>query len=299
MERPSIDAELVRRLVADQFPQWAHLPVRAIDPGGWDNRSFRLGDRMTARLPSAAAYVRQVEKEQTWLPRLAAHLPVEIPKPLAEGRPGENYPWPWSVYGWIDGETAKTERIGDMTVFGREVGGFLAALRRIDTTSGPEPGQHNFFRGAPPEIYDQQTRAALAMLGDGIDTSTATAVWDNALASRWSGAPVWFHGDVAWGNLLVRDGRLTAVIDFGSSGVGDPACDLAIAWTLFSGASREAFRDTVRLDEATWARGRGWTLWKALITIAGIDANNAEAEKSWRVLDELLQEYRTMTDARS
>ena len=223
---------------------------------------------MSVRLPSAARYALQVEKEQRWLPILAPQLPLPIPVPLAMGRPAEDYPWPWSVYRWIDGETATIERIADVRQFAVTLAEFLAALQAIDAGGGPAPGPHNFFRGGPPAYYDDETRQAIATLDGRIDSDAATEVWERALASAWQGPPVWVHGDVASGNLLVRDGRLSAVIDFGSSGVGDPACDLYIAWTFLEGESRDAFRAALPLDDATWQRGRGWTLWKALITLA-------------------------------
>ncbi|ESY12243.1 aminoglycoside phosphotransferase family protein [Mesorhizobium sp. C386A] len=290
--KPTIDTDLVRRLIAAQFPQWRHLPVRPVAFGGWDNRTFHLGNDMTVRLPSAAPYSLQVEKEHRWLPRLAPLLPLPIPDPLAMGEPGEDYPWQWSVYRWIDGETAKTAEIADRPQFAVDLAKFLIALRRIDPAGGPPAGQHNFFRGGTPSVYDNQTREALQALEGQIDTQAATAVWDAALAATWQGSPVWFHGDVAWGNLLVQNGRLSAIIDFGTSGIGDPSCDLAIAWTFFQGESREAFRAAIDVDEATWARGRGWTLWKALITVAGHDANQAEAERSRRVIDDVLADHR-------
>jgi aminoglycoside phosphotransferase (APT) family kinase protein len=288
---PRIDAALVRRLIAAQFPEWASLSIRPVIPGGWDNRTFHLGDEMTARLPSAASYALQVEKEQQWLPKLAPLLPLPIPVALAQGRPGEGYPWPWSVYRWLDGETATDERIGDLEEFAAAVAGFLVALQRIDAVDGPPPGQHNFWRGGPLTVYDGETRAALAALEGEVDTVAAAEVWETALAAEWCGEPVWFHGDIAWGNLLVRDGRLAAIIDFGTSGVGDPSCDLAIAWTLFAGGSREAFRDSLRLDDATWARGRGWTLWKALITVVA-NSNPVEVLKSRGIIDEVLADHR-------
>ncbi|AZV22896.1 MAG: aminoglycoside phosphotransferase family protein [Mesorhizobium sp.] len=290
--KPPIDTALVRRLVATQFPWWKDLAVRPVEFGGWDNRTFHLGDEMTVRLPSAAAYFLQVEKEHRWLPRLAPLLPLPIPVPLAMGVPAENYPWHWSVYRWIEGETAKRERIASLPQFATDLAAFLVALQRIDATGGPAPGQHNFFRGGALSVYDGETRQAIAALDGKIDTVAARAVWEAALAAPWHGAPVWFHGDVSWGNLLVRQGRLGAVIDFGTSGVGDPACDLAIAWTLFEGKSREAFRAGLPADEAMWARGRGWTLWKALITVAGqIDVNPVEVEKSRHVIDEVLADH--------
>ncbi|ESY66056.1 aminoglycoside phosphotransferase family protein [Mesorhizobium sp. M0051] len=292
VSRLNIDTALVSRLVATQFPRWKDLAVRPVEFGGWDNRTFHLGDEMTVRLPSATAYSLQVEKEHRWLPRLAPLLPLPIPVPLAMGVPAENYPWPWSIYRWIEGETAKRERIASLPQFATDLAAFLVALQRIDPTGGPAPGQHNFFRGGPLNVYDGETREAIAALDGKIDSDAANDVWEAALASRWHGEPVWFHGDVSWGNLLVRQGRLSAVIDFGTSGVGDPACDLAIAWTLFEGKSREAFRAGVPADQAMWARGRGWTLWKALITVAGqIDVNPVEVEKSRYVIDEVLADH--------
>ncbi|MGX8008737.1 aminoglycoside phosphotransferase family protein [Mesorhizobium sp. ORM8.1] len=288
----AIDTDLVRRLVDAQFPQWRHLPVTPVAFGGWDNRTFHLGDEMTVRLPSAAPYSLQVEKEHRWLPRLAPRLPLPIPTPLAMGEPAEDYPWHWSVYRWIEGETAKTAHITDLRAFAVALADFLIALRRIDPTDGPAPGQHNFYRGGPLTVYDGEARQAIAALEGRIDTQAATDVWEAALAANWHRSPVWFHGDVVWGNLLVADGSLSAIIDFGTSGVSDPSCDLAIAWTFFEGASREAFRERIAVDKATWARGRGWTLWKALITVAGHDANQAEATRQRRVIDEVLADHR-------
>lgn len=286
-----IDAALVRRLIVAQFPKWADLPVEPVEPGGWDNRTFRLGDSMSVRLPSAAAYVAQVEKEHRWLPRLAPHLPLPIPVPLAKGAPGEGYPWPWSVYRWLRGRPAAGELIADLTEFARSLAGFLLALYRIDAADGPLAGQHNFYRGGRLSVYDAETRAALSALDGRIDKAAAEAVWATALASRWQGPPVWVHGDVASGNLLVEDGKLCAVVDFGSSAIGDPACDLVIAWTEFNGESRQAFRDAIALDEHSWARARGWALWKALIVASGHDGNQREAEKSWRVINEVLADH--------
>ncbi|CAN7765579.1 aminoglycoside phosphotransferase family protein [Mesorhizobium sp. LjNodule214] len=287
-----IDVTLVRRLIAAQFPNWADLPVEPVEPGGWDNRTFRLGDDKSVRLPSAASYVAQVEKEQRWLPRLAPHLPLPIPVPLAKGAPGQGYPWPWSVYGWLRGRPAANGGIADPTQFARSLADLLLALYRIDATGGPPAGQHNFHRGGRLAVYDAETRTALSALTGRIDTDTAQEVWASALGSGWQRPPVWVHGDVASGNLLVEDGKLCGVIDFGSSAVGDPACDLAIAWIEFSGESRQAFRDALALDAETWARGRGWALWKALITASGHDGNQREAAKSWAVIDEVLADHR-------
>jgi aminoglycoside phosphotransferase (APT) family kinase protein len=212
---------------------------------------------------------------------------------LAKGAPADGYPWQWSVYRWLEGETATIERIADLRQFAIALGRFLTALQRIDPAGGPPPGQHNFFRGGPLTVYDAETRQATAALDGRIDADAASAVWEAALRTTWHGSPVWFHGDVAAGNLLVKGGRLSAVIDFGTSGVGDPACDLVIAWTLFGGGSRAAFRAALQLDEATWARGRGWTLWKGLITLAAnIDSNPLEAKRARRVIDKVLADHK-------
>ncbi len=284
--RAGIDVDLVKRLIAAQFPQWSELPVRPVRVDGWDNRTYRLGDDMTVRLPTAAGYTPAVDKEDRWLPELAPFLPVPIPVPLAKGAPGEGYPYSWSVRRWLDGETASVGRIDDLSAFATQVAEFLVALQRIDATDGPTAGAHSFHRGAPPAYYDAETRQALRTLAGRIDTATATAVWDAALEATWDQPARWFHGDIASGNLLVRDGSLAAVIDFGTCGVGDPACDLVIAWGMFRGASREAFRAGVDADAAMWARARGWALWKALITFDG-------DENSSRVIDEVLADHRS------
>lgn len=266
-DRPEIPVAQVQALVAAQFPHWAHLPIRPVEPGGWDNRTFHLGDTMSIRMPSAARYAAQVEKEHRWLPRLAPALPLPIPAPLAMGQPGAGYPWPWSIYRWLPGTPAMHADIPDRVRFARDLAAFLSALHRV-AADGPSPGAHNFFRGGALQTYDGETTAALETLAGLIDTEAARDVWQTALNSSWEYPQVWVHGDIASGNLLVEEGRLSAVIDFGSSAVGDPACDLTIAWTFFEGGSREAFRDALPLDPATWARARGWALWKALITLA-------------------------------
>jgi aminoglycoside phosphotransferase (APT) family kinase protein len=289
VHRDAITPELVARLVAEQFPRWAGLPIVPVPESGWDNRTFRLGDRLTARLPTAEWYVAAVEKEHTWLPRLAPRLPLPIPAPVALGSPGAGYPWPWSVRRWIDGRPAAVGRIAEPVAFARDLAGFLVALWGVDAACGPAAGAHSFHRGGAPAVYDEETRAALDALGSQVDRPAATRMWDRALASTWGGAPAWFHGDVAEGNLLVDGaGRLSAVIDFGTSGVGDPACDLVIAWTLFDGASRAAFVEGVGQDAATWARARGWALWKALITVAAPDAAPRHVAGARRTLARLL-----------
>ena len=295
-------AELVRRMLAAQFPEWADLRIEPVEVDGWDNTTFRLGDRMSVRLPSGPRYATQVDKEHEWLPRLAPLLPLPIPVPLAKGAPTSQFPLPWSVYQWIDGEIAQMARIDDLSGFAAACAAFLVALQRLDAVDGPPPGAHSYFRGCPLTLEDPQrpyntpgnwgTREAIAILGDRIDARAATDVWDAALARPWSGLPVWVHGDIAPSNLLVRNGCLSGVIDFGCAAVGDPACDLVIAWTFFSGESREAFRAGLPLDDATWARGRGWALWKAVYVLARtIDTGPEEAADARHVLDEVLADH--------
>ena len=293
MHRDAIDADLAARLVAAQFPQWAELPITSVERPGWDNRTFRLGEAMSVRLPSAEAYVASVQKEHTWLPRLAPQLPLPIPLPLALGAPGGGYPWPWSVRRWIDGRISSPKRIRDLVAFAGDLARFLATLQGIDPSGGPAAGAHCFHRGGDLRVYDAETHDAIAALGSRIDGAAATDAWKTALAATWTGSPVWFHGDVASGNLLVDDeGDLAAVIDFGTCGVGDPACDLVIAWTLFDGESRTEFRRLMPADDGMWARARGWALWKALITIDNPYAGPWVAEESARVAKEVLAEHR-------
>lgn len=294
--RAGIDAGLVARLVAEQFPQWRDLAVVPVAVDGWDNRTYRLGDDMTVRLPTAEEYAPAIAKEHDWLLRLAPSLPVPIPQVLGEGVPGQGYPFEWSIRRWLPGRTAAPERIDDLPGFATAVAGFIVALQRIPADDGPPAGAHSFYRGDSLRHYDDETRRCLNELVGLIDTDRASAVWDAGLATSWNEPPVWFHGDIAAGNLLVRDGALVAVIDFGTSGVGDPACDLVIAWTMFSGPSRAAFRSALAAsdgcDPGTWARARGWALWKAMLMMAGsLDTDRELAEINRRVIEEVLADH--------
>lgn len=289
----SIDTQLVYKLIASQFPQWADLEVKPVACGGWDNRTFHLGEHMSVRLPSAECYASKVEKEHHWLPKLALLLPLPISTPLAMGKPGEGYPWQWSVYRWIEGETAAAERIIDLRQFATDLAEFLKALQKCGTTGAPMGDPHNFYRGAEIAVYDDQMRRAIEILANKIDVVIVTALWDAVLSTTWRTSPVWVHGDVTVGNLLVNKGRLSAVIDFGGMGIGDPACDLVIAWTLFKGESREAFRAALSLDDDTWDRARGWALWKAMIVCAQLPGTNPlDIDRSWEVFAEVIGEER-------
>jgi aminoglycoside phosphotransferase (APT) family kinase protein len=283
------DTQLVGRLLAAQFPQWASLPLTPVPSAGTDNALYRLGSEMVVRLPRIDWAAGQAEKEGRWLPRLAPHLPLAIPEQLAVGEPDAGYPWPWSVYRWLPGENATLARLNDPGQAAVQMARFITTLWQVDATDGPPAAEHN-LRGAPLALRDEPTRKSIAALEGVIDTGRATAVWDAALeAPDWEREPVWFHGDLLSGNVLVEQGRLSAVIDFGGLAVGDPACDLMIAWSLFSGASREVFRVETAVDEATWLRGRGCALSQAVIFIPYYWHTNATGVKNARrMIAELL-----------
>jgi aminoglycoside phosphotransferase (APT) family kinase protein len=272
---PAIDAELARRLVDAQFPQWAGLPLRLIDPAGSDHVIYRLGEDLSVRLPRHAGAMGQARKELEWLPRLAPCLPLAVPVPLAVGAPAFGYPWSWAVSRWLDGEAATAEALGDSTEAAVQLGEFLVALQRFAPAEVPLLTARDDLRVRPLAERDQATRAAIAAAGGVFDAAAITRLWDEALsAPGWDRPPVWVHGDFHTGNLLTRDGRLSAVIDFERLGVGDPACDLMVAFTLMSARGRAVFRDTLDVDDATWTRGRGWTLAGGLIAYASYAAVN-------------------------
>lgn len=286
-----IDEELVRRLVDSQFPQWSGLGIRQVVPGGWDNRTFRLGDELLVRLPSADGYAAAVAKEQRWLPVIAPEVPLAVPLPVAAGQTSSEFARPWSVYRWIEGTPAGDEPDLDLTALAGDLARFLTALAEVDTHEAPVAGAHSFWRGAHPRVYEDDVQRCLVELEGRIDTTAARAVWNAAMTTEVTAPPVWFHGDIAPGNLLLRDGRLSAVIDFGTSGVGDPACDLAIAWTVLDDAAREVFREGMPWDEATWIRGRAWALWKTMLTLADASGTHNPAEetrKSRAAIDRIL-----------
>ena len=287
------NVSLVVRLVTTQFPQWADLPIEPVHSAGTDNALYRLGDDMVVRLPRIHWATGQVDKERLWLPRLAPFLPLAIPIPLAKGKPGEGYPWHWSVYRWLEGENATIERIANQRQAATDLAQFIAALQRIDATGGPPPGPHNFFRGEPLAMRDTRTRDAITTMRGALDADAMTAVWDTAIeAPAWRGPPVWLHGDLQSGNLLAVEGRLSAVIDFGGLGVGDPACDVMAAWMYFSAETRDVFRAALQVDNATWARGRGWALSVGLIAFPYYQsANPILAGIARRAIHEALADY--------
>ena len=284
-----ISRETVRLLIRDQLPQWAELEVTPVLEQGNDNRTFRLGEELAIRLPSAERYVAGITKEDLCLPVMARHLSIDVPVPVATGVPSNEYPYPWSVRRWITGTTPDRDSDLDRVALAGEVGNFLRELRAVPPDEGPVAGAHSFYRGTHPSVYGDQVQQALGQLANQVDVNACQAIWDDAVRTAWPTDPVWFHGDFAPGNLLTDRGRLVAVIDFGTCGVGDPACDLVIAWTVFTDAERGIFRDAAALPDDAWARGRGWALWKALVTLCH-PASNLYPHQA-HALEELVADY--------
>jgi len=266
-----IDEKLVKKLIKNQFPEYDCLPIRQVEKSGHDNRTFRLGDKTTVRLPSRKEYSPQVEKELFWLPKLKQYLSLPIPTPLAKGQPMSDYPFPWSINQWIEGDVANYKNITDLNQFAADLAKFLKELQAIDASNGPSPGKHNFYRGGELSFYHEEVWTALKELKSVLPTDKLNNIWQAALGSKWTKENVWVHGDIAVGNLLVKSGKLCGIIDFGMLGIGDPSCDYAIAWTFFDKESRKIFFEKMRCDKNTWNRARGWALWKALITYSQKD----------------------------
>jgi aminoglycoside phosphotransferase (APT) family kinase protein len=286
-----IDLSLVRRLVAAQLPQWSALPVDPVSSTGTVNAIFRLGDDLTVRLPRVATWAGDLEKELHWLPKLAPHLPLAVPEPVAGGEPGDGYPWRWAVYRWLEGETWAVDRVADLRGAATELARFVTALQQVDATEALVSGPGG--RGRPLAERDAAVRAAIAASHGLVDTDAVTAAWESALeAPVWDGPPVLLHGDLLPGNVLVARGRVSAVIDWGALSVGDPACELMAGWALFAGRSRALFREALSVDDATWARARGWMLSVALIALPYyVDTNPAFAANARHWIGEVLAEH--------
>ncbi len=286
-----ITLELVKNLIKQQFPEFIKLPIQSVKIQGHDNRTFRLGEDKLIRLPSAKSYSLQVKKEQTWLPIFSSYLSISIPKPIAFGHPSDIYPWDWSIYNWLDGVSANTLALSDDTLnhIAIDLAQFLKEMHTIDINDAPTPGLHNHWRGDHISVYDEQARAQITELHDIIDTQAALSLWETAINSKWDHPPVWIQGDIASGNILIKDSRLRAIIDFGCIGIGDPACDLVIAWTLLKNQSRKTFKEQINLDPNTWLRARGWVLWKATFELCWIkDKATQEALSQKNIIQDIL-----------
>jgi aminoglycoside phosphotransferase (APT) family kinase protein len=274
--------ELVERLIAAQFPQWTDLPVAPVRTPGTDNAMYRLGDDLVVRLPRRPGGAAQLERDSRWLPVLAPQLPLPVPAPVAAGRPAHGYPFAWTVGRWLPGETVEafTDRRAAL-----DLAAFVRALRAVDPAGAPAG-----YRGGALADRDAPVRAAIAQLQGELDTAAATVAWERAVAApAWDGPPTWSHGDLHAGNVLVAGGRVSAVIDFGCAGVGDPACDVMPAWTLLGAAHRDTFRDAVGADDAMWERARGWVLCMGLVALPYYrERDPAFAATARRMLDRAL-----------
>lgn len=283
-----IDALLVKQLLKEQFPQWAKLSIKPVSSAGTDNAIYRLGTDMCVRLPrtsEAAKHIEYIEKEQQWLSQAALTLPLAIPAPLGKGNPTGSYPWNWYLYRWLEGESAANEKIVNLPRAANDLAQFIITLQQSDATGGPLSR-----RGVPLITQDKETREAIEALHDIVNTEAAIAAWEECLqAPEWDKPPVWTHGDLLPSNLLVQHGQLSAVIDFDLLGIGDPACDLIPAWSVFSANTRDIFRNKMAVDDATWMRGRGWALSIAFIIIPYYQSSNLELTAiAKRMLKELL-----------
>ncbi len=271
-----IEERLVRRLLVDQFPRWAELPLRKVEPVGTVNAVFRLGDEYSIRLARREGPTTPGGSEFLWLPKIAPLVPLEIPVPIAQGRPNNEYPWFWEIHSWLKGETVPIEALEEIQA-ARDLAEFVLALQQVDPTGGP------LGRGIPLAQRDKDFRYWLARFnGD----PAVSAVWESALsAPPWNGPPVWHHGDLDVRNWLVRDKRISGVIDWGTMGIGDPACDVMVAWKLHSPEARDVFLDATRTDGATLARARGWVVSQAVAILAYYTPQNNPTlyneAKSW------------------
>lgn len=259
-----VSVDVVRRLLAEQCPDLADGPVRAGPAHGTVNHLFRVGADRCVRIPRLAEGEAALARELAWLPVLAPRVSLEVPIPVFAGSPGPGCPTRWAVLSWIEGRPVVPDGPFDEITLARDLARLVDELRSIDEPGGPRTGRR------PLGELDAATRAALAALvdADGVDRRAAAAAWDRALgAPLWEGEEVWRHGDLLAPNLLTRDGRLAAVVDFGGAGVGDPAHDLLPAWAVLGPAGRPAFRAALDVDDGTWARARGVALHQALLII--------------------------------
>jgi aminoglycoside phosphotransferase (APT) family kinase protein len=279
-----IDAGLVRRLVDGQFPRLASLPVSAVQSTGTVNAIYRLGDHLCARLPRVQEYAGDLEDELRWLPWLAPQLSLRVPEPVATGRPAGGYPFPWAIYRWIDGQPYADELVEDERQAAIDLARFVAELRATDPAGAPRAGRR------PLRELDDATRTAIDSSRSVIDGDAVAAAWERALeAPVWEGAPVWIHTDLLRPNLLADGGRLSAVIDFGGAGIGDPAADVIAAWSVFGPAGRESFRAVLDVDDGIWNRARGFALHQAAMIIPYYpETNPGFVALAKRTVDEVL-----------
>ncbi|MBD0696060.1 phosphotransferase [Streptomyces sp. CBMA123] len=284
-----IDEALVRRMVAGQFPRWANLPVEPVDSAGTSNAMYRLGADLVVRIPRIPGAVEDIEKEEVWLRRLAPELPFAVPVPVALGEPADGCPWPWSVLRWLEGDPPVVGDVRQPELLAADLASFVTAMHRVDRVGAPDS-----YRSETLAARDAAVRRAIAAVAGAVDAPAVTALWDRTLeADEHPGPPVWIHADLQPGNLLVdAAGRLSAVIDFGCMGLGDPAVDLITAWYVLPAAVRDTFRTAVAADDAEWERGRGWALSVALMELEYYrETNPRMASIARHVVGELLADH--------
>lgn len=282
-----IDVGLVHRLLAAQFPHWSERPIDEVQSTGTVNAMYRLGDDLCVRLPRVRGWADDLEKELQWLPALAPQLPLAVPEPVARGEPDAGHPFAWAIYRWLEGETFAIDRVDEREA-ATDLAQFVTMLRRIDSSGAPRSRRDKSLR-----VKDPESRAAIESRRGVIDTDAVTAAWETSLrAPAWDGTPVWTHGDLVPPNLLVADGRLRAVIDFGNVGAGDPAIDVIAAWSVFGPDGRRAFRSALDVDDATWVRARGFALHQALLIIPYYPETNAAlVAMATRTVEEVLADH--------
>jgi aminoglycoside phosphotransferase (APT) family kinase protein len=282
------DEALVRGLLARQHPHWSDLPITRVPSAGTDNALYRLGDDLAVRLPRIHWAVDHVAKEQTWLPRLAPYVPLPVPLPVAAGEPDDTFPYSWGVVQWLPGSMASLDQLDDPVQAALDLADFVLALRAIDPTGGPK---HN--RGRPVRLGDEAVRAGIARLERTFDIEALTDAWDRAIAAPdHDGPPTWFHGDLAHLNLLAQDGRLSAVIDWGTVGVGDPSIDTVVAWNLFPPTARDAYREALGVSDAEWERGKGWVITGIFGVLSYTETNPVLATNQRKAIEALLADAR-------
>ncbi len=287
MSALKVNTKLVTKLVAEQFPEWSNLEIKPTETQGFNNNTFCLGKDKLIRLPTAERYALQNAKLEKWLPKFVKHLSLEIPMPIRQAEPSELFPWRWSIYKWIEGKSANLVKLKDIDLnqAALDLAQFLNEFHKINTSGAPEAGAESFYRGAHPSVYDKEIQLSIKRLQHCIDANKATKIWHQALQSSWNKPPVWVHGDFTIGNIIINNNRVAAIIDFGGIVVGDPACDLMVAWTLFDKENRSIFKSHLSLDEDTWKRGRGWTLWKCL------QESGPESLQREKILAEIFSDY--------
>ena len=278
-----IDNKLVESLVQKQLPQYSNLPITSVKQQGHDNRTFHLGNDMLIRMPSGQDYASKVEIEQKYLPKLAPHISLKIPRPIHMGKSSKDYPFNWSIYEWIEGDSLNqiSKNKLNLAEVAKDLASFIKELHKIDTKDAPMAGKHNFYRGVGIDVYFDDAISYIKKLEDIIDSKKAVSVMEEAINSKWEREPVWIHGDLATPNILIKDNKVNAIIDFGGMAIGDPACDLVLYWNFFEGKSQSIFKSELNLDKDTWDRAKGWALWKACFELVQMEGEKSEGAVMW------------------